>query len=52
MYTGLKIKEIVKKMNGGYDLEALLEEKEAESVDRLYNKVVILPKLKKINKGV
>ena len=35
-----KIIEIVKTMNGGIDLEVLLEQKDDKTIDRLYSQIV------------
>lgn len=40
MKTKIKIIEIVKTMNGGIDLEILLEQKDKKTIDRLYSQIV------------
>ena len=44
MTQEFKTKKIVEKMNGGYDLEVLLEQKNEKDIDRLYNQIVVFPK--------
>tara|TARA_R100000654_G_scaffold10232_1_gene22921 strand:+ start:403 stop:552 length:150 start_codon:yes stop_codon:yes gene_type:complete len=42
-----KLKAIVNQMNGGYDLEVLLEQKSDKTINRLYNQIVVFSNLSK-----